>query len=406
VVSQRTPRTGSADALTPLERQDIPVWRTWRDGAIQLRWTDRGIDATGFVGAGVSSSEPAASQGRSHSGSNWPLALVDTAPRPIGARLAIGVGGFLFGSILWVVVTIVEFGAWTLVVPPRGDRQRQRDEAIALGAPDPTAVLEPIEALASDGVRLAGRWYPARGEGMTTRTVVLLHGFAEDPSAWVGARASILTQHGWNLAALDLRGYGQSGGLYASFGGREAGDVSAWLDAIARRLAGLDGCAPFGVAIWGRSTGAAIAMRAAVDDDRVVALVLESPMVDLDDSVAGLLRKRGLRFSGLLARMITRRAGRIAGVPLARPRPVDLARRIACRALIVHGTEDWLVPPADVGRLADAFSTPPYRIEVPGAGHSNVVGAGGTELVSRIAKFLGERPSHAEPETSGRPREA
>ena len=32
VVSQRAPRTGSADALTPLERQDTPVWRTWRDG--------------------------------------------------------------------------------------------------------------------------------------------------------------------------------------------------------------------------------------------------------------------------------------------------------------------------------------------------------------------------------------
>jgi competence protein ComEC len=388
VVSQRAPRTGSADALTPLERQNIPLWRTWREGAIRLRWTDRGIVPNGFVGRGDSSAEPAAGQGRAISGSSWPLAFVAVGPWLISSRLAIGLAGSLIGFILWAVVTIVEFGAWTLVVPPRGDRRRLRHEELDVAAPDHAVIPEPIEAVAGDGVRLAGRWYPARGESATARTVLLLHGFAEDPSAWEGARASILTRHGWNLAALDSRGYGRSGGLYASFGGREAGDVRAWLDVIARRLVVFDGSTPFPFAIWGRSMGAAIAMRAAVDDGRIAALVLESPMVDLDGSVAALLRKCGLRFTGLLARMITGRAGRIAGVSLALPRPVDVARRVACRTLTVHGTDDWLVPPADVSRLTDAFSPRTDRIEVPGAGHSNVVATGGAELVRRIAEFL------------------
>src|SRR5262249_54561928 len=161
-----------------------------------------------------------------------------------------------------------------------------------------------------------------------------------------------------------------------------AGDVSAWLDAISSRLAGLDGSSGF--AIWGRSMGAAIALRASANDRRIAALVLESPMGDLDESVAGLLRKRGLRVTRLLARLITRRAGRIAGVSLARPRPLDVARLVDCRTLIVHGTEDWLVPPEAIRRLAEAFSSPPARIEVPGAGHSNVVGTGGQELIGRI----------------------
>jgi dienelactone hydrolase len=178
--------------------------------------------------------------------------------------------------------------------------------------------------------------------------------------------------------------------MYASFGGREAGDISAWLDAIAGRLAGLDPTAECQAAIWGRSMGAAIAMRAAAVDRRIAALVLESPMVDLDASVATLLRKRGLRFTRILARMITRRAGRIAGVPLHRPTPVDVAPRVACRTLIVHGSDDWIVPQADVRRLAGAFPTLPRRIEVPGAGHSNVVGTGGEVLVGRIAEFLDE----------------
>ena len=49
VVSQRSPRTGSSDALSAIERRNIPVWRTWRDGAIRLRWTAGGIGARVFL---------------------------------------------------------------------------------------------------------------------------------------------------------------------------------------------------------------------------------------------------------------------------------------------------------------------------------------------------------------------
>ena len=138
-----------------------------------------------------------------------PLALIATVPWPLGVRVAIGLAGFAIGAILWVVVTIVEFGAWTLVVPPRGDRRRRPDGESGLGAPDAALVPEPIEARATDGVRLAGRWYPAPGERPAARTILLLHGFAEDPSAWEAGRASILNRHGWNVAALDSRGYGR-----------------------------------------------------------------------------------------------------------------------------------------------------------------------------------------------------
>ena len=56
-------------------------------------------------------------------------------------------------------------------------------------------------------------------------------------------------------------------------------------------------------------------------------------------------------------------------------------------------------------RLADAFPVPPRRIEVPGAGHSNVVGTGGEELVRRIAEFLDGRMCDARPVTSILPSE-
>ncbi len=327
VVSQRAVRSGSSDALAAVEQRNIPFWRTWRDGAVRLRWAADGIDVHGFVerhdrhagpftairteprvpasgppdGEGVHRSLTVAA--RSFPDSPWPLAIVAIGPWLASSRLIVGLAGFAVGAVLWAVMAIVEFGAWTLVVPPRANPSRRRDGESHLAPPGPAPLAEWIEARARDGVRLAGRWYPASGERPSARVVLLLHGFAEDPSVWEGARASILNRHGWNVAALDSRAYGRSGGMYASFGGREAGDISAWLDAIA----GLHPTPAFEAALWGRSMGAAIAMRAAVADRRIAALVLESPMVDLEASVATLLRKRGLRCTRVLAQLITRR---------------------------------------------------------------------------------------------------
>ena len=57
VVSQRPPALGT-DALAPLERQGIPLWRTWRDGAVRLRWTSQGIVASGFLDDGAGRTKP------------------------------------------------------------------------------------------------------------------------------------------------------------------------------------------------------------------------------------------------------------------------------------------------------------------------------------------------------------
>ena len=160
----------------------------------------------------------------------------------------------------------------------------------------------PISALTADGVKLAGTWHPvARGD--TGRTTLLLHGFAEASGAVQAQRVAALHQAGWNVAALDLRGYGRSSGTFASFGGREAGDVRVWLDTLA---AGPGRARPLLPVLWGRSMGAAIAVRAAAEDSRIQALVLESPMVDLDLAMAAWFRNRRFPCAHLLARLVTR----------------------------------------------------------------------------------------------------
>jgi competence protein ComEC len=48
VVSQRPVEPGASDALAPFALQGVPLWRTWREGSIRLRWTGVGIVAHGF----------------------------------------------------------------------------------------------------------------------------------------------------------------------------------------------------------------------------------------------------------------------------------------------------------------------------------------------------------------------
>jgi hypothetical protein len=46
VVSQRSPKIGTTDALAPLERIGIPLHRTWQRGAVHFQWPRSG--ATGI----------------------------------------------------------------------------------------------------------------------------------------------------------------------------------------------------------------------------------------------------------------------------------------------------------------------------------------------------------------------
>ena len=388
VVSQRSLPPHSNDALSALEEQKLPLWRTWRDGAIRLQWLGSGITARGFLRrAKARTTNHRLSLGSGFIGL-FPIASLPVWEASGTTRLVVGLTGFALGLVLWTLLLIVEYGAWVLVVPPR---KRVRDEDFdEISRHHQFEPFDLIETRAVDGAKLAGRWYPAPGPQATGRTVLLLHGFADDSSAWEASRAALLNRQGWNVAALHSRGYGYSEGPHASFGGREAADVSTWLDALADRVAALDPALSFQPVLWGRSMGAAIAVRNAAEDDRPTALVLESPMVDLDSSVAAILRSRRLPFARLLARLITGRANKLAGVSLNHPRPIDVAPRVASAILVVHGALDTLVPIDDARRLADAFASPPCWLDVPGAGHINVMAVGGDELLERISAFLDE----------------
>lgn len=287
-----------------------------------------------------------------------------------------GLGAGLFGGL---AMAVVEIGAWFLV-SPRPIAETEDDESSLVRS------AEPIRVRAADGASLAGFWLSApRPSG---KTMILVHGFMDGPASMIADRGEALLARGWNVAAVALRAHGPSGGEISSFGALEAADLRVWLDALADHPPADE---PFVPVVWGRSMGSAIALRAAAEDSRIQALVLEAPLVDLEEVVASRLRKRWIAPARLFARLIVKRAGRLARASLRRPRPLDLAPRLSIPVIVVHGADDALVSSASARTLTEAFPTPAPFLEIPGADHADVAAVGGPALLNQILDLVDDR---------------
>ncbi len=391
VASQRPPTSAKNDALGPIERLGIPILRTWRRGAIRLWWTADGIVAREYLDENAKTAAksapikfPAATM-REQPGRSPASSSPQTTLLRVAIRIMVGLAGLFVGAFACLFLAVVEIGAWALVMPYRS---LANSPVLSHGDDVPKVDAGSIVARASDGSRLVARWFPAPGQGATGRTVLLLHGFAENSRALEASRAAALNRFGWNVAALDSRGHGQSEGDFSTFGALEARDIQIWLDELARRLALTDRESIFQPVLWGRSMGAAIALRAAALDSRTVALVLEAPMVDIVASTVAVLRRRRLPLPEVLARFVVRRAGRLAGIPIDRPGPVQTAPAVSCPTAIIHGMDDPIVPISEARRLGDAFPAPPRWFPVPGAKHLDVIDLGGQHLLEELAAAL------------------
>lgn len=352
VVSQKRPLTTTQDPLEAQRLRGRGLWRTWESGAITASWEQEGIHMQAYLDANAL---VAATDwiGLPHSLSGWIAGLTFMLA---GLALAIG-------------FAVVEWGAWALVAPGRRGASATASGFDALWS---TRTIQ-----ASDGARLVARFRAAQDP--QAGVAILCHGFGEDSTAMLD-RANFLLARGWSVLVTELRGRGQSGGAFCTFGPLEADDLRAWIDNLRKSNA----AGPY--VVWGRSMGAAIALRTAACDPRIAASILEAPYASLRSAVAGGLRRK--RLPGFLARPLIARAGRIAGTPLDRPDPLSLAPRVAAGVLILIGMRDRVAPSAEAERLANAFPATPRLLRIANAGHQDVFECCDDSELGQISDFL------------------
>jgi fermentation-respiration switch protein FrsA (DUF1100 family) len=204
---------------------------------------------------------------------------------------------------------------------------------------------EEVQAVAADGVRLHG--WALLPRGAARGWVLYSHGNADTIAVRVEMMGPLVD---WGLGVLlyDYRGYGLSEGRPDEAGTYRDGEAML---AEAVRRAG----APARVLLMGESLGGGVSHELAVRHPELAGLITTSTFTSIPDMARALLKLPGL------SRLVRTRYDNLAKVP-----------HITLPRLILHGTDDELVPFRMGERLRDATTPPGEFLAVAGAGHNDL----------------------------------
>jgi pimeloyl-ACP methyl ester carboxylesterase len=290
-----------------------------------------------------------------------------------------------YAGLSWV-------GAGWLISPPRKTlrdwqvAQLERREPCGMrierfiadgGTPCLMCVPDPVAGPAIRGALLRQQMAVAGLDlspyGRLRGTLVLLHGWGMRKEDLL-ITAQRFCAAGFRCVIPDLPGHGENRSPFTGFGtsSYERELPRTVLESAARRFH----FSPRPAALWGMSMGGAYAVEAAAATPASwSALVVVSSFDALEPVVSGELRRgvgyvAGALHPGLMLAIRCR-----AGFWLGQVRPIDSAPHLRLPTLILHGSNDVLIPMREGRQLFEAV--PDVRkqwLEVESATHRNVLG--------------------------------
>ncbi|OGA41589.1 MAG: hypothetical protein A3G28_01680 [Betaproteobacteria bacterium RIFCSPLOWO2_12_FULL_68_19] len=234
---------------------------------------------------------------------------------------------------------------------------------------------QPVEFKAADGTALFAWFLPARGAPRAT--VLYLHGNAENISTHF-ANVAWMPAAGFNVLALDYRGYGGSQGSPTLEG------VQLDIDAAMRTLLARPDVDPARIIIFGQSLGGSLAIHYGARSayrGNVRAIVVDSAFSDYRRIVREKLASFFLTwpFQWLLPQTVDNDFSPSASVRAVSPIPL----------LFIHGERDTVVSVEHSQRLFERAASPKELWILPEAGHIQAVRD--KAVRARLAEFLTRR---------------
>jgi putative redox protein len=210
---------------------------------------------------------------------------------------------------------------------------------------------------------------PARSDVTSVPAVVLAHGYPSDVYTAEQAAAAlpeladrISSEMGWLALAVAFRGCGTSEGNFS---------LAGWLDDLIAAVSHLEATEPVsGVWLAGFGTGGALAICAAAEQPSILGVAALGAPADFDDWAThprrlleharevGIIRDPSFPASVDSWARELRELSAVAYAPKLAPRPL----------MVVHGSDDDLVPVFDARVIVDAHGDAELRI-MRGAGH-------------------------------------
>ncbi len=233
------------------------------------------------------------------------------------------------------------------------------------GFPPPQSYAGEVEDIwlqTSDGVKINAFFRP---DSESKKVILWFHGNAENIGYGL-VQMRTLAKVGANILAVDYRGYGRSEGRPSESGVYR--DADAAYDYLVKER----GFRPDDIVLYGHSLGGAVAINMA-SRRPCGGLIVQSSFTN--------------------ARAMTREIFALPLVEYLVMSRFDSERRIRnlhVPVFIVHGTADDVVPIAMGERLFAAASEPKRFYRMEGAGHNNLVEAGGEGFIACLKEFLVE----------------
>ncbi len=296
------------------------------------------------------------------------------------ARTLLTAGGIVVATVLALKIAILVLEPRLAFYPVRS----YFETPVTAGLPFDDVFLQ-----ASDRVRLHAWFIPAaeRAPGRLPITLLFFHGNAENVGGCLDV-AALTRAAGHDLLLVDYRGYGQSDGQPSEAGLYRDGEAAL------RYLRGRPGVDASRIVLWGRSIGAAVAIRLAAADAAegggpTPAAPDGLPSGERAPTLAGVILESGFTSAPDLLR-----AGGhwilYAASGLGSYRFDSAARigRVSAPLLVIHGTDDEIAPFVLGRRLYDLAPGRKEFVAIRGGGHNDLMPRHTAELWGAVQRFL------------------
>ncbi len=264
--------------------------------------------------------------------------------------------------LVGICLAVLLLSAFLLLFENRFVFYPTREPAVSWDMPG--TGIEQCTFRSRDGLKLHGWWHPGARRQEDGQAPVLLwcHGNAGNISHRADD-ALAFAQEGLAFLLFDYRGYGRSDGKPSEHG------LNLDAEAAFDYLTGQRGIRPERIVCFGRSLGAAVALHVALRR-KPAGLIMEGAF---ESAPAIALRKIPIPPLVLFMRNQFNNLGMIGylRVPL----------------LMVHGSDDRLVPIQHGRQVYEAAPGPKEFYTVEGAGHNETSAVGGQAYYEKLARF-------------------
>ena len=212
------------------------------------------------------------------------------------------------------------------------------------------------------GLKLHGWWLP---HPSATDVLLYLHGNGKNIGANIG-QAQRYYQLGFSVLLIDYRGYGLSQGKFPHEAQLYQDAEAAWNYLIQQNIK------PQQIFLYGHSLGGAIAIDLVVRHPEAAGLIVEGTFTSMRDNAH---RRRGYRLLPINW-LLTQRFDSLRKI-----------KSLQMPLLLIHGSEDLVVPASMSQILFEAATVPKQIFIVPGAGHNNVAAVGDAQYLEAVRHF-------------------